>query len=75
MAKKTAKNAPALRATPDKPDFTYREKYDAILRFDSKNILSLVLDTEAKSVSILLTDNDGEKRYTGLVNLTEQEGQ
>lgn len=68
------KKAPQLR-NPQTSDFTYREKYDAVLRFNSKNILYLVLDTEAKTVSVLLKDNDEDRRFIGILDLTEQEDQ
>lgn len=54
-------------------DFTFKEKYSALIRFNGENILSLVLDTEQKTVSVILTDADGDKRYIGLLELEEEE--
>lgn len=71
MAKtKTIKSAPVLKAAAS-TDFTYRTELHAVIRFNSACVLSLDIDTDKNTVSIVMEDEINNKKKTGSCSLTE----
>lgn len=74
MAKKQVKSKPLLKSIDT--DFTIKDLYKAIYRFNKENVVTLELKKSDLSVSIILADEKANKTYklTGVLSeLSEEE--
>lgn len=73
MAKKQVKSKPLLRSIDT--DFTIKDVYKAIYRFNKENVVTLELKKSDLSVSIILADEKADKTYklTGVLSELSEE--
>lgn len=73
MAKKQVKSKPLLRSIDT--DFTIKDLYKAIYRFNKENVVTLELKKSDLSVSIILADEKANKTYklTGVLSELSEE--
>ena len=73
MAKsKTIKNAPILKAVSE-TDFTFNTPCRAVIRFNSANVLDVLVNLEQLTISGTLYDEVNNKEYQVNGELTEKE--
>lgn len=73
MAKsKTIKNAPILKAVSE-TDFTFNNPCRAVIRFNSANVLDVLVDLEQLTIAGTLYDEVNSKEYQVNGELTEKE--
>ena len=71
MAKKQVKSKPLLKSIDT--DFTIKDLYKAIYRFNKENVVTLELKKSDLSVSIILSDEKADKKYKLSGVLSEEE--
>lgn len=73
MAKKQVKSKPLLKSIDT--DFTIKDLYKAIYRFNKENVVTLELKKSDLSVSIILADEKANKTYklTGVLSELSEE--
>lgn len=73
MAKKQVKSKPLLKSIDT--DFTVKDVYKAIYRFNKENVVTLELKKSDLSVSIILADEKANKTYklTGVLSELSEE--
>lgn len=73
MAKKQVKSKPLLKSIDT--DFTIKDLYKAIYRFNRENVVTLELKKSDLSVSIILADEKANKKYklTGVLSELSEE--
>lgn len=71
MAKKQVKSKPLLKSIDT--DFTIKDLYKAIYRFNKENVVTLELKKSDLSVSIILADEKADKKYKLSGVLSEEE--
>lgn len=72
MAKRKLSNSAPLLKAADQKDETFLDKLHAVIRFNSACVLSLNVDTEQNTVSIVMDDEISNKKKTGTCTLTEE---
>lgn len=71
MAKtKTIKAAPKNR-NDDNTDFTIRNPLNAIIKFNTRCVLDIELNTEQMSVSVIMTDPLTGYKFNGVAHLED----
>lgn len=71
MAKKQVKSKPLLKSIDT--DFTIKDLYKAIYRFNKENVVTLEIKKSDLSVSIILSDEKANKTYKLTGVLSEEE--
>ena len=71
MAKKQVKSKPLLKSIDT--DFTIKDLYKAIYRFNKENVVTLEIKKSDLSVSIILSDEKADKKYKLSGVLSEEE--
>ena len=69
---RTKNKAPILKAVSE-TDFTFNEPCKAVIRFNAKNVLDILVDLEQLSVTGTLYDEVDNKEYQLVGELTVKE--
>lgn len=72
MARRKLSNSAPLRAA-SQTDETFRNPLHAVIRFNSACVLSVDVDTEQNTVSLVMNNDISNTKKTGTCSLTEEE--